>query len=38
MPFLIPLLTLWRSMRFVQVIGFLILLFIVSKLFKNDKI
>jgi len=38
MPFLIPLLTLWRSMRFMQVIGFLILLFIVTKLFKNDEI
>lgn len=37
MPFLLPLLTLWRSMKFMQLIGFLILLFIVSKMFKNAK-
>lgn len=37
MPFLLPLLTLWRSMKFIQLIGFLILLVIVSKIFKNDK-
>lgn len=36
MPFLLPLLTLWRSMKFMQLIGFLLVLFIVSKLFKND--
>jgi hypothetical protein len=36
MPLLLPLLTLWRSMKFVQLIGFLIILYIVTKLFKNE--
>lgn len=37
MPFLLPLLALWREMKILSLLAFLILLYFVSKIFKDDK-
>lgn len=37
MPLVLPLLALWREMKILSLLGFLILLYFVSKIFKDDK-
>jgi hypothetical protein len=37
MPFLLPLLALWREFKILSLIGFLLLLYIVHKVFKDEE-
>lgn len=36
MPWLLPLLTLWREFKILSLLGFLIVLYLVNKLFNQD--